>query len=323
MGDTEVSRPWERLGANHHSRATPCNRAAGAVRDHRPPTPSTTADRRRRGDAEVPDARTHAPLLPRHLGGGRELCPRRRRAAGRRAEQLATRGRCCGRPVTARVAAPPTAAVTGPAPDAVARLRSPRTEHRMPVTRRKRGLPVAVAGMQRLLRGTAGSRRADGLLGATGRVAATVRAVRPWDRAVRDGWLGHALHPLLTDFSQRSLDGRVVPGPVRAARRGSGRAPPRRAGAGRVGPDPSLRAVRLGRHPRRGAACQRPARHQQHDRHVPVRGVVSRRQAAWGAVPRRRPGDPRSVVAFADGYLGGELTLVARAGTGRRLPNYD
>jgi hypothetical protein len=188
------------------------------------------------------------------------------------------------------------------------------------MTRRRRGLPVA--GMQRLLRGTAASRRVDGPVRATGRVAATVRAVRPWDRALRGGWLGHALHPLLTDFTN---------GPWMAASfldlfgpPDAGPAARRLVGLGLVASVPTLLSGLSDWDDTGGAA-----------RRVGVLHAATSTAATclYGAsyLARWRGAQSRGValgllagvVAFADGYIGGELSLVARVGTGRRLPAHD
>jgi hypothetical protein len=185
--------------------------------------------------------------------------------------------------------------------------------------RRRRGLPVAVAGMQRLLRATAGSRRTDGLARATGRVASRVRAGRAGDRALRGGWLGHALHPMLTDFTNGPwmaasfLDLFGPPDAAPAARR--------LVGLGLVSSVPTLLSGLSDWDDTRGATRRVGALHA-------TTSTVATCLYAASYLTRRRGAQSRGValgvlggiVAFADGYVGGELSLVARAGTGRRLP---
>lgn len=137
--------------------------------------------------------------------------------------------------------------------------------------------------------------------------------------ALRGTWLGHALHPLLTDFTA---------GPWMAASfldlfgpKGSSPAARRLVGFGVVMAVPTLLSGfmdwrdteaeerRLGLVHAASSSlatllyvCSLVARRRGNDRVGVVLGVIG------------------GVVAFADGYIGGDLALVRGVGRGRRLP---
>jgi hypothetical protein len=178
-----------------------------------------------------------------------------------------------------------------------------------------RGLPGAVAGAQRWLRKTALDPRIDDLATTAERAAApegsTARQV------LRGDWLGHALHPLLTDFTA---------GPWMAASfldlfgpRGSAPAARRLVGFGLLAAVPTwlsgvtdwretdARERRLGLlHAATSStatllyACSYVARRRGRQRPGVVLGLAG------------------GVVEMLDGYIGGELSLVGKVGTGRR-----
>jgi hypothetical protein len=136
---------------------------------------------------------------------------------------------------------------------------------------------------------------------------------------LRGNWLGHALHPLLTDFTN---------GPWMAASfldlfgpKGSAPAARRLVGFGLVAAVPTLLSGLFewedtdDAERRLGLA------------HAATSSLATVFYA--GSFLARRKGNERGavalgllggIVAFADGYVGGDLALVGRVGSGRRLP---
>lgn len=148
-------------------------------------------------------------------------------------------------------------------------------------------------------------------------VRKVVRRPRPRE-VLRGTWLGHALHPLLTDFTA---------GPWMAASfldlfgpKGSSSAARRLVGLGLIAAVPTLLSGFVDWEETEGP-----------ERRVGLVHAATSSLATflygWSFLARRR-GNERGgvilgllggVVAFWDGYLGGDLALVARVGEGRRL----
>lgn len=136
-------------------------------------------------------------------------------------------------------------------------------------------------------------------------------------RALQGNWLGHAAHPMLTDFTD---------GPWMAASfldlfgpAGSEAAARRLVGFGLLSSVPTITSgladwATIEGRPRRVGLV-----------HAATSSLAT---VLYGAsyLARRRHrqqlgvalGIIGGIIAFADGYVGGELSLVARAGTGRR-----
>lgn len=182
-------------------------------------------------------------------------------------------------------------------------------------------LPWLVQHAQRLLHGVAEDPRLDRITEpATSALAPLSRSKRGW--LLRGEWLGHAFHPLATDFTA---------GPWMAASFLDLFGPPASAPAAR-------RLVAL------GLAASVPTwlsglvdwqETRRGDRRVGLLHAATSTTAAvlYGAsYLARRGGRHRrgvllgllgGLVAFGDGYVGGELSLVARAGSGRRTGSGD
>ncbi|MBW3577124.1 MAG: (2Fe-2S)-binding protein [Actinobacteria bacterium] len=178
-------------------------------------------------------------------------------------------------------------------------------------------LPAPVLIGQRMLRQAADAPGLDPLAEATTAAVAPLTRSRPISAGLRGGWLGHALHPLLTDFTNGPwmaasfLDLLGPPGSSPAARR--------LVGLGLLAAAPTLLSGFVEWQGTDGAA-----------RRVGVVHAATSSLATilYGAsyVARRRGNQRRGVVfaalggvvAFLDGYVGGELSLVAKVGTGRR-----
>lgn len=178
-------------------------------------------------------------------------------------------------------------------------------------------LPGVVRRLQDILGRVAGNARLDP---AIDRAATVVTAMtRPRHRQVLRGeWLGHAFHPLATDFTE---------GPWMAASfldlfgpQGSEPAARRLVTLGLVAAVPTWLSGAMDWQQTRGRTRRVGLLHA-------VTSTVA--TALYGAsyVARRRGRHRRGVllgvlgglVAVGDGYVGGELSLVARVGTGRRI----
>lgn len=150
-----------------------------------------------------------------------------------------------------------------------------------------------------------------------GAVAGLVRS-RALKDVLRGTWLGHALHPLLTDFTA---------GPWMAASfldlfgpKGSSPAARRLVGLGLVTAVPTLVSGFIDWEETEGRERRVGLVHA---------GTSSLATLLYGCsfLARRRGNERGGVilgllggaVAFGDGYLGGDLALVGRVGAGRRL----
>ncbi|MFN2556110.1 MAG: DUF2231 domain-containing protein [Nitriliruptorales bacterium] len=171
---------------------------------------------------------------------------------------------------------------------------------------------------QRLVRGIGRNETLDPLAEAVeGAVAGVVRHSKLRD-VMRGAWLGHALHPLLTDFTA---------GPWMAASfldlfgpKGSSPAARRLVGLGLVAALPTLLSGFVDWEQTEGPERRVGLVHA---------GTSSLATFLYGcSFLARRRGNERGgvifgllggVVAFWDGYLGGDLALVGRVGEGRRL----
>ncbi len=180
-----------------------------------------------------------------------------------------------------------------------------------------RRLPSPIATMQRLLRAAVDRGEIAAPEAAAEQVAATLTGHRGLRRALRGDWLGHALHPLLTDFTNGPwmaasfLDLFGPPGSEAAARR--------LVGFGLFASAPTFLSgitdwSEIQGRPRRIGLL-----------HAATSSLATVLYAASYLARRRGAHRAGTViglmggaVAFADGYVGGELSLVARAGTGRR-----
>ncbi len=154
-----------------------------------------------------------------------------------------------------------------------------------------------------------------------GAVAEVVRP-RPVRYVLRGAWLGHALHPLLTDFTD---------GPWMAASfldlfgpKGSSPAARRLVGFGLVAAVPTLLSGLVDWEETEGAQRRVGLVHA-------ATSSLATLLYACSFVARRRGNERGGVVlgllggtvAFWDGYLGGDLALVGRVGAGRRLPGLE
>lgn len=177
-------------------------------------------------------------------------------------------------------------------------------------------LPVVVRQAQSVVQRVAGEDRMDGVADRASRVV-TSRSRGRSGELLRGDWLGHAFHPLATDFTSGPwmgasfLDLFGPPGSAAAARR--------LVGLGLLAAVPTWLS---------GAVDWQQSRGR--DRRVGLlhaaTSTVSTGLYAASYVARRRGEGRRGVVlgllgglvAMGDGYVGGDLTLVAGVGSGRR-----
>ncbi len=171
---------------------------------------------------------------------------------------------------------------------------------------------------QRVLRPVANARTLDPVAEAVGRAIGEAIRLSGLEDVLRGTWLGHALHPLLTDFTA---------GPWMAASfldlfgpKGSAPAARRLVAFGLVAAVPTLLSGAVDWEETEGA-----------ERRVGLLHAATSSLATllYGcSFLARRKGNERGgvlfgllggTVAFWDGYVGGDLALVAGVGGGRRL----
>lgn len=180
-------------------------------------------------------------------------------------------------------------------------------------------LPSIVRGTQRVLHRVATTPGLDPLADtcavAFGRL---MRRQPAASEALHGGWLGHAVHPLLTDFTDGPWMGASfldLFGPD-----GSSDAARRLVGFGLLASVPTLLSGFLDWEVTEGAERRVGLLHA-------ATSIAATALYGCSYLARRR-GRQRAgavlgllggTVAFVDGYIGGELSLVGRIGTGRRL----
>lgn len=182
-----------------------------------------------------------------------------------------------------------------------------------------RTLPAPVRTLQRALRKVAEAPPAS-LDTAVTAAAERVGKAPLLHAALRGAWLGHAVHPMLTDFTE---------GPWMAASfldlfgpDDSDAAAQRLVGLGLLAAVPTLLSGLVDWSEARGGARRVGLVHA-------AGSLCATGLYALSYVARRRGGRTAGValglaggvVAYLDGYVGGELSLVARIGTGRRGPD--